>query len=98
MGKPLDVLLTTHTYYVLPFYLGGPVNLGVARMAECAKILEAHTVIGTHDEAKHASGIVSKLANVTYTQHPQKALAALGFTGTFVRPELGTAVSIQKRP
>ena len=94
IGKPVDVLLTTHTHYSLPFYLGGPVNLGIDKMAVCAKILKASTVIGTHDEAKHASGIVSKLAKVTYAQHPKKTLTALGFTGTYLQAELGRAILI----
>lgn len=64
-----DVLITTPTTYKLPFWLGGTVNLGLEKAIELKILLQAKTVLCTHDEAKKGKGLVEKFAK---KQYPQK--------------------------
>ncbi|AEE49429.1 MBL fold metallo-hydrolase [Haliscomenobacter hydrossis] len=63
---PIHVLITTVSEYHLPFFLGGTVNLGMRAMQKLAKILQPKYIISTHDEQKHAKGLVPRIARTFY--------------------------------
>ena len=66
--KPLRcvALITTFTHFTLPFFLGGLINPGVENAMQLIQQLQPLQVLNTHDENKKSSGMVSKLARVTY--------------------------------
>lgn len=63
---PIHVLITTISEYHLPFFLGGTVNLGLGVLQKLAQILKPKHIISTHDEQKHAKGLVPKIARTFY--------------------------------
>ena len=62
----VDVAITTTTYYKLPFWIGGTINLGLANAQQVKDITSASIVISTHDEQKVGKGLVEKLAKKKY--------------------------------
>lgn len=65
----IHLLITTFTHFKLPVFLGGDVNPGSKAAKKLSKTLGAKYVINTHDEEKHAKGLVSKIAKVTYPDY-----------------------------
>lgn len=66
-SKKASVLMTTTTTYQLPFFLGGTVNLGLGKARELAAVLEANTILSTHDEAKIQKGLVAALSKRSFS-------------------------------
>lgn len=66
--KSLDisVLITSFSHFKLPFFLGGAVNPGQDNAMELVRQLNPAKVVHTHDENKHAKGLVKKIARVEY--------------------------------
>jgi hypothetical protein len=63
--KPITLISTT-MFYHLPFYLGGPVNLGLKNAKELYNALGATQFFETHsDPGKIESGLVKKLRTIT---------------------------------
>lgn len=62
----VDVVISTTTFYKLPFWLGGIINLGLANAQQVKDITSASMVISTHDEQKVGKGLVEKLAKKKY--------------------------------
>ena len=62
----VDVVISTTTFYKLPFWLGGTINLGLANAQQVKDITSASMVISTHDEQKVGKGLVEKLAKKKY--------------------------------
>lgn len=62
--SPCQLLITPFNYYKLPFFLGGIVSPGLDGVKHLCQHLNPHKVVATHDEDKHAKGIVSKFAKV----------------------------------
>lgn len=60
------LLITSFSSFKLPFFLGGMVNPGVKKAKELVEILNPNKIIATHDEDKHAVGLVKKIAKVNY--------------------------------
>lgn len=60
------LLITPFNRYVLPFFLGGVVAPGINNVEQLCEILSPRNVVATHDEDKHAEGIVSKFAQITW--------------------------------
>jgi hypothetical protein len=60
------VLITTLTHFVLPKILGGLINPGTEGARELAEQLRPERILNTHDERKHAKGLVMRLAKVRY--------------------------------
>jgi len=60
------LLITSFSTFQLPFFLGGMVNPGIAKAKELVQILNPKKLIATHDEDKHAVGLVKKIAKVSY--------------------------------
>ena len=62
---PVHVMLSPFDHYQLPFFLGGTVAPGIEGLRKLAKSLNPTHIIATHDEDKHAKGLVSKFAKIT---------------------------------
>jgi len=62
--RPVNVLLSPFNRYRLPALLGGNVAPGMAGLARLTKQLRPQHVVQTHDELKHAAGLVSRLARI----------------------------------
>lgn len=63
-SSPCQLLITPFNYYKLPFFLGGIVSPGLKGVKHLCETLKPKKVIATHDEDKHAKGIVSKFARI----------------------------------
>ena len=63
---PFNLLITPFNHFKLPKILGGDVSPGIESVKNLQSILEAEKVVATHDEDKHAKGIVSKLAKIKW--------------------------------
>ncbi len=79
----VDVAISTTTFYRLPFWIGGTINLGLANAQGIREITSASMVFTTHDEQKVGKGLVEKLAKKKYNQGSssgiQKLLAGESF-------------------
>jgi L-ascorbate metabolism protein UlaG (beta-lactamase superfamily) len=62
----VDLLLSTTTSYQLPLFLGGTINLGLQNATQLVKKFKPTYFVPSHDEDKHAKGLVSRLATTTY--------------------------------
>jgi hypothetical protein len=64
----IKALITTFTDYKLPVILGGIINPGINAVSALCKQINPTHLFNTHDEKKHAKGIVSKIAKVVYPE------------------------------
>jgi hypothetical protein len=60
----ISLLLSPVNEYKLPFFLGGSVSPGLRGLEKLLKDSGAERFVSTHDEDKHATGLVSRLAKV----------------------------------
>ncbi|MDN3204307.1 MBL fold metallo-hydrolase [Algoriphagus sediminis] len=67
-GPGCEVLITPFNEYRLPALLGGTVSPGIENVKELVDILKPKHVFATHDEDKHATGLVSKFAKITWAK------------------------------
>lgn len=63
-ASPCKLLITPFNFYKLPFFLGGIVSPGLDGVKHLCDTLNPKQVIATHDEDKHAKGLVSKFAKI----------------------------------
>ena len=63
----IRILITTITYFKLPFFLGGTVNPGYEAAITLANQINAKAIVNTHDEQKPGKGLVLKIAKRKYT-------------------------------
>ncbi len=63
-ASPCQLLITPFNLYKLPFFLGGVVSPGLEGVEHLCEVLNPRKVIATHDEDKHAKGLVSKFAKI----------------------------------
>jgi len=63
-SKPVTLLISPFNFYKLPFFLGGTVSPGIKGLQYLNDVLQPSYIAATHDEDKHAEGIVSKLASI----------------------------------
>ena len=61
---PCDVLLSAFNRYQLPKLLGGVVTPGLDGLQTLVEALAPRVVIQSHDEDKHARGLIPKLARI----------------------------------
>jgi hypothetical protein len=61
---PVKVLVSTFNDFRLPFFLGGTIAPGVEGLSRLVEKLAPARIVATHDEDKHAIGLVMKLAKV----------------------------------
>lgn len=62
---PISVAFTPFNLYRLPILLGGTVSPGIEAVERLIKEQNPKKVVATHDEDKHAKGLVTKFAKVT---------------------------------
>jgi hypothetical protein len=67
----LKLLITPFNRYRLPFFLGGTLAPGIKGLKELTQTFNPKHIVCTHDEDKHATGLVSKLAKITRISHAQ---------------------------
>lgn len=70
---PVKLLLTTFNEYKLPFFLGGTLAPGISGLQELVRAFRPNYVAATHDEDKHATGLVMRLARVRRYSHEEIA-------------------------
>lgn len=73
----LELLITSFSLFQLPFFLGGKVNPGPESAYELVRQLNPQRVYQTHDEKKHGTGLVLKLAK-TYYPSPSEIQEGVG--------------------
>ena len=64
----IRLLITTFTYFKLPFFLGGTVNPGYEAALRLANQLQAKKIMNTHDEQKPGKGLVLRIAKTKYQE------------------------------
>lgn len=62
----IKVLITSFSLFKMPFFLGGAVNPGKEKALAMVEKLNPEKVLQTHDEDKHAKGLVKKIAKIVY--------------------------------
>ncbi len=60
------LLITSFSLFKLPSFLGGAVNPGKENAIRLVNELDPRRVVHTHDENKHAHGLVKRIAKVVY--------------------------------
>ena len=60
------LLITSFSRFKLPSFLGGAVNPGKQNALKLVEALNPRKIVHTHDENKHAKGLVKKIARVDY--------------------------------
>ena len=73
-ASPCKLLITPFNYYKLPFFLGGVVSPGLEGVKHLCESIRPKKIIATHDEDKHAKGIVSRLARIKRPSSTQNLL------------------------
>ena len=63
-ASPIKVLLAPFDHYQLPGFLGGVIKPGLPGLQSLVDQFQPEVVIQTHDEDKHARGLVSQLAQI----------------------------------
>jgi hypothetical protein len=78
--KPYNtlVLITSFSRFKLPVFLGGAVNPGMGNALKLVEALNPQRVVHTHDENKHARGLVKKIAKVDYPDPEQMKASMAG--------------------
>jgi hypothetical protein len=72
----IRLLMTSFSQFKLPFFLGGYVNPGLDNVRDLMKALKPARVVHTHDENKHARGLVKKLAKTHYYSPSEMTMVA----------------------
>lgn len=76
----ISLLLSPVNEYRLPFFLGGTVSPGLRGLEKLMRDSKAERFASTHDEDKHATGLVSRLARVM--RHSAEDIHRHEFLGT----------------
>ena len=71
---PVTLAFSPFNKYQLPFFLGGTVSPGLAPVKKLLNIIKPQNIVATHDEDKHAKGIVHKFANITFSPKSEQLL------------------------
>lgn len=79
-ASPCHVLISPFNYYKLPIFLGGIVSPGLEGVKHLCDLLQPKKVIPTHDEDKHAKGLVTKFAKIIRSPNTD-ALVAMPWLG-----------------
>jgi len=64
----VDLLVTSFNEFRLPFFLGGLISPGLAGVKHLDEVIDPRFILATHDEDKHAKGLVIKWAKVKWNQ------------------------------
>lgn len=69
-----SLMFTPFNLYKLPFFLGGVVSPGIESVEKLCELIQPKVIVPTHDEDKHAEGIVSKFAKIEWSAQPEDLL------------------------
>ena len=86
------LLITSFSTFKLPFYLGGYVNPGLQHAKKIIDCLEPKYLLATHDEDKHAEGMVKKVAKVAY---PSAIELKNLYPNRFINLDLGATAAFE---
>lgn len=64
LDKPVKLLISPFNEFKLPFFLGGTVSPGLKGLTQLTNYLQPKHIIATHDEDKHAKGLVIRMAKI----------------------------------
>jgi L-ascorbate metabolism protein UlaG (beta-lactamase superfamily) len=64
-ASPCALLVNPFNHYELPVFLGGVVSPGLEGVEQLCQLLQPDKIVATHDEDKHAKGLVTKFAKIT---------------------------------
>ncbi len=76
---PVKLAFTPFNFYKLPFFLGGVVSPGMPAVKELIRQIRPKHIVATHDEDKHAKGLVHRLAKVTFSPDEAQLLEDSSF-------------------
>jgi L-ascorbate metabolism protein UlaG (beta-lactamase superfamily) len=62
---PIKILICPFNEFQLPFFLGGTISPGLKGILHLSEKLNPEFIVATHDEDKHAKGLVIKTAKIT---------------------------------
>ena len=77
---PIKIAFTPFNLYKLPVFLGGTVAPGLNAVKRLIQHHKPFKVVATHDEDKHAKGLVQKFAKVTFSPSSEDLLKDPLFT------------------
>ena len=80
-ASPCALLVNPFNHYELPVFLGGVVAPGLEGVEKLCTLLNPKKVVATHDEDKHAKGLVSKFAKITFAG-PEQVLSKISWLGS----------------
>lgn len=69
---PITLAITPFNRYKLPIFLGGTVSPGIEAVSRLIRDHRPKHIIATHDEDKHARGLVTKFANITVSPNAEE--------------------------
>ncbi len=81
---PVKLAFTPFNNYKLPFFLGGTVSPGMQAVRELIDRLKPEHIIATHDEDKHATGIVNRMAKITFAPSTEELLKDSDFANRLI--------------
>jgi L-ascorbate metabolism protein UlaG (beta-lactamase superfamily) len=64
IDQPVTLLISPFNEFKLPFFLGGMVSPGLKGLTQLTKHLQPKHILATHDEDKHAKGLVIRMAKI----------------------------------
>ena len=71
---PITLAFTPFNLYKLPFFLGGTVSPGISAVKNLIDTLLPKHIIATHDEDKHAKGLIQKVARIKFSPSRQELI------------------------
>ena len=71
---PIKLAFTPFNLYKLPFFLGGIVSPGMSAVKQLVQQVNPKYIVATHDEDKHAKGLVHRLAKITFSPKTEQLL------------------------
>ena len=69
---PVKLAICPFDHYQLPFFLGGTVAPGLEGVEKLVSAINPEKIVATHDEDKHAEGLVSKFAKIIKSPNFEK--------------------------
>lgn len=84
-GLPkVKLAFTPFNRYKLPVFLGGEVSPGMESVQKLMNDLDFEKVVATHDEDKHAKGLVSKFAKIKWAPKEEEIRKEYGLNDRFL--------------
>lgn len=71
---PIKLAFTPFNLYRLPSFLGGTVSPGLSGVKKLINTFLPKHIIATHDEDKHAKGLIQKLAHIKFAPSRQELI------------------------